>query len=412
MLHARLPVAANAEHAGQGPYPREVRDEDVSQLQEWLQHCGIPRVGPDIVHQAVDQRAHERSYHPLRNWLDSLKGKHDGKSRVGTWLTDYLGADPTENGRPTPMLNENTGEPILDKDGKLVMDESDETVTANGIEYLKFIGRMWLIAMVARVCRPGCKQDYMPVMEGDQSEFKSGVGKILADEKYFSDNLPDINRKDAEQHLAGKWLIEVAELHVYSRAQTDGFKAFLSRDTERYRRPYGREDVHEPRTCICIGTTNKGQYLQDETGNRRFLPFKTSEIKLDDLRRDREQLFAEAVKLYHEGVKWWPDRDFEKKYLAPQQKERVEPDVFTKPIAEYLDTLDEPKPGSPRTTTIIEVAVNALGCDHPSTTKAGGRGTPINRLGTRDQRRIRGVLTLFGYKPRHTEKGNIWELHG
>ena len=401
MLDAPLPLAPNAGHAG-GPYPRQVRDEDVSQLQEWLQRY-IPRVGVAVVHQAVHQRARERAYHPTRDWLDSLKG--DGQNRIDTWLTVYLGADPTAHGSPD-----------LDRDagGNPVIDDSEPTVMSNGVEYLKAIGRMWLVAMVARIYRPGCKQDHMPVLEGDQGILKSAACQVLAGTDHFSDHLPDIGRKDADQHLRGKWLVELAELWAMSRAQVDHFKSFLTRDTERYRPAYGRNDVQEPRTCVFVGTTNRDQYLQDETGNRRVWPIKCTTIDIEGLRRDRDLLFAEAVKLYRDGVQWWPDRAFEKKHIAPQQEARREPDILVKPIAEYLDTLPEPDllTLAPRTTTLNRLALDVLGYDDPAATKRGdGKGLPLARFGTREQRRISGILTGLGYKPRHTRYGNVWELY-
>jgi hypothetical protein len=348
---------------------RPLTDADICAVQSYLQWFGFRRLGKDATHDAISMHAREHAFHPVRDYLDRLRW--DGKGRLHTWLIDYFAAPSSE--------------------------------------YTEQIGTMFLIAMCARIYRPGCKLDYMMILEGSQGTLKSSACHILAG-NYFSDQLPDITNKEAFQHLRGKWLIEVAELRAYSRAAVDHFKEFLVRDTERYRPPWGRKEVHEPRQCIFIGTTNKRLYLRDETGNRRFWPIPTGEIDLEALRRDRDQLFAEAVELYRAGVPWWPDAEFEQRCIAVEQEARFEPDAWEQQIRRHLDLLHEKK------TTILQVAIGALEyeAERPLMPKnrdepQPARGTPINRLSPSDQRRIVAILTHLGWEPKRDMHGRWWQ---
>jgi predicted P-loop ATPase len=349
--------------------PRPVTDADVCEVQAWLQWFGFRKLGKSATHEAIDKHAREHSFHPVRDYLDRLKW--DGKGRLRTWLHDYLGAEQSE--------------------------------------YTEQVGMMFPIAMVARIYRPGCKVDNMIVLEGLQGMLKSTACAVLAG-GYFSDQLPDITSKEAFQHLRGKWLIEVAELRAYSRAAIDHFKEFLVRDTERYRPPWGRKEVHEPRQCVFVGTTNKPLYLRDETGNRRFWPVKTGDIDVDALRRDRDQLFAEAVQLYRAGVPWWPDSEFERQHISAEQEARFEPDAWQEPIAAFLNRLPEGDLATPKRTTVLQIAVHALDYEEElPTSRDEPRGTPINRLGPREQQRIVAILTHLGWEPKRNKHERWWQ---
>ena len=317
--------------------PRPMRDADVSQLQEWLQRGGLVKISKDLTHQAVDYRAEECAFHPVRDWLRSLQW--DGHSRLAGWLTRYFGADDTA--------------------------------------YSGAIGSMFLTAMVARVMMPGCKCDYMPVFEGPQGLQKSTACAVLGGQ-WFSDGLPDVTAgKDVSQHLAGKWLIEIAELSAMSKGEAEHLKAFISRPIERYRPSYGRKEVIQPRQCVFVGTTNKSVYLRDETGGRRFWPVRVGHLDVDALSADRVQLFAEAVKRYDTGGTWWPDRAFEAEYIRPEQDARYETDPWEETIMYYLVGKD--------TITIGEIAKEALFME-------------VSRVGTADNRRISACLTRDGWQ--------------
>jgi predicted P-loop ATPase len=348
---------------------RPVIDTDLFAVQEFLQWRGFRRLGKDATNDAISKHAREHTFHPIRDYLDRLTW--DSKPRLDTWLTECLGAEKNA--------------------------------------YTQKVGRMFLISMVARIYKPGCKVDYMMVLEGEQGLLKSSACSILAGEEYFSDQLPDVTTKDASQHLRGKWVIEVAELYTYSRAAVDHFKAFLTRQTERYRAAWGRKEAHEPRQCVFVGTTNKALYLKDATGNRRSWPIKAGNIDLDRLRNNRDQLLAEACHLYRKGTHWWPDRKFERETIREEQEARYEPDVWEEPIQRYLDRLPAPKK-----TTVLDVAIYALGYEEKPPLvspyqPSPARGTPVNRLSTNDQHRIAAVLTHLRWTPKRTMTERWWE---
>jgi len=335
---------------------RQVNDADMAVVQEYLQWQGMRRLGRDTVHQGIDVRSRECSFHPVQNYLNGLQW--DGTKRLPLWLSIYLGADHSD--------------------------------------YSMGVGKMFFISMVARIFEPGCKADHMIVLEGEQGILKSTACRTLGGE-WFSDSMPDITSgKEAQQHLRGKWLIEVAELHAMSKAEASLLKMFISRPDERYRPPYARAEVIEPRQCIFIGTTNKDEYLRDETGGRRFWPVKANTIDIEALKADRDQLFAEAVVCYRASEWWWPTADFEKRYAIPEQAKRYETDIWEDAVAHYLKLVTS--------TTIIEVAKQALNFSDK-----------IERLGTRDSNRIRAILTTLKWKPsdkRATGGKRTWERAG
>ena len=86
----------------------------------------------------------------------------------------------------------------------------------------------------------------------------------------------------------------MSELVGLSKRDVEHVKNFLSRTHDSARGVWGRKLEDQPRTCVFIGTCKRNDYLSDDTGNRRFWPVPTGKIDLDALRRDRDQLWAEA----------------------------------------------------------------------------------------------------------------------
>jgi predicted P-loop ATPase len=275
-------------------------DDDDHGLQVWLQERGIDTRNANTIASSVQFTAKEHAVHPVRDYLAALSW--DTQPRLSTWL-----------------------ERCLDANGPS--------------DYLSAVGTRFLLSAVARIRSPGCQADHVLVLEGPQGIGKSETARILAtNPDWFADDMPDIHTKDAAIQLCGKWIIELAELAAVRRAEIEGVKAFLSREVDVFRPPYGRRSVSVPRQCVFIATTNEALYLRDPTGNRRFWPVKCGCIDLDALRAERDQLWAEAVELYQAGIQWHPTQE-ESALAADEQSERVMVTELEADVAEYLDRM-------------------------------------------------------------------------
>jgi predicted P-loop ATPase len=197
-------------------------------------------------------------------------------------------------------------------------------------------GSLWAISAVARIMQPGAKVDHMLILEGPQGARKSTALKVLAGTDWFTDELAEIGSKDAAQQMRGVWVVEIAELDAIGRAEVSRIKAFLSRTVDRYRPPYERYVIDVPRQCVFAGSVNPDTYLRDETGNRRFWPVRCGTIDLDALRRDRDQLWAEAVARYRQGAIWWLQDPMLIAMADEVQAERMQSDAWEGLIERWI----------------------------------------------------------------------------
>jgi predicted P-loop ATPase len=87
---------------------------------------------------------------------------------------------------------------------------------------------------------------------------------------------------------------------------------------------------------VFVGTTNADDYLKDETGGRRFLPISCGDINREAIKRDRDQLWAEALALFEAGEPWWmTEADMEQ--AGEEQAERYQDDPWQAAIAKYIE---------------------------------------------------------------------------
>ena len=136
-------------------------------------------------------------------------------------------------------------------------------------------------------------------------------------------------------------MIEIAELDSMTRAEVSRIKAFMSRATDRFRPPYGKQVIESPRQCVFAGSVNHSTYLRDETGGRRFWPVRCGEIDVDALARDRNQLWAEAVSQYRAGEVWWLETRELIQEAEQQQSDRYEEDPWQSLIAAWVEDPQE-----------------------------------------------------------------------
>lgn len=291
-------------------------DHDDRLLCEWMQRKHIFVTVPVCV-EAIFTVAKERSYHPVQEYLSGLKW--DRMSRLNSWLHKYLGAEDSE--------------------------------------YHSAVGKRWMISGIARIMAPGpdCKADCTLVLQGLQGTGKSSALQLLAGGKWFTDEVRRLGTKDAAMGLSGRWIVELAELSALGDVTLETVKAFLSQTMDRYRPPYGRYVTDNVRQCIFAATTNKENFLKDETGDRRWWPVKTGVLDLVGLKRDRDQLWAEAYELYRAGHAWWLDTSELRRLAEKAQAERFDEDPWEASILRWMERK------KPTELTVEEVLKGAIG---------------------------------------------------
>ena len=199
------------------------------------------------------------------------------------------------------------------------------------------------MACVARVITPGVKFDHVLTLVGPQGAGKSTLLAKLGGQ-WFNDsfNFSMLHSKEAFELLRGNWIIEIAELSGFRRAEVEAAKQFLSKQSDSFRPAYGRNVIEQPRQCVFFGSTNNHDFLRDSTGGRRFWPVEVFPEKAskDVFKLDQEtvnQIWAEAYEYYLDSESLHLDPETEKT-AREHQELHFEKDDRTGIIQKYLDT--------------------------------------------------------------------------
>jgi predicted P-loop ATPase len=326
----------------------------------WFQRSDYGKLGlspkPTMVRDCIKTAAFANSYDPLRDHLEALTW--DGKARADSFLETYFGAE---------------GDP----------------------RYLRAVGSKWLISAVARAMRPGEKVDTVLILEGLQGLGKSSAFRALG-VNWFSDTAIDITNKDSWSLASQFWILEFAEVKDVRRADTETLKAFLSRNEDTYRPPYGRVNIKVPRRAVFVGTTNAAEYLKhDPTGYRRYWPVKCAKVDLVSLRRDVPQLWAEAVMRFNKGEHWWLN-DEEAEIAKSIVLERAEDPHESRQEMVMRWLLQMPVDKRPAEVNLIDVEQGAFQMSPNQIATGGGL-----------ERFLGETLRRLGFKPRITQASGV-----
>lgn len=244
----------------------------------------------------------ERTYNPVMEYMEEAAKNWDGRQRINRMFQVYLGADD--------------------------------------IELVSKIAEMWLVGAVAKVYDPYVKFDYVLDLVGGQ-----GVGKTSLLQKlggnWYTDAVTDFSNKDNYDIMLKSLIVNDDEMVASNRMSFAETKAFISKTSLRFRKPYMKRTEEFAKNFVLARTTNQKEYLKDKTGERRFLPIMVNaeKQKKHPMEIDPEtikQIWGEAVTIFKNGASLMFDEETEKE-LNVYRERFMYRDEVEQQVLEYLD---------------------------------------------------------------------------
>ncbi len=309
-----------------------------------------------VIDETVAMVCYENTFHPVQAYLNRLTW--DGVDRLSDFLPKYC--------------------------------------KTNDGAYERAVGVRWFVGAVSRVLVPGSQVDQMLILEGSQGLGKSNMARILAGDWYLGGLGSLSSGNESEELLRGKWIVEIAELNSFKKAEMSRIKDFVTKTNDTYREKYARRATDFRRQCVFIGTTNESHFLRDEE-NRRFWPVTCrGSFDNDALLRDRDQLWAQATHLFNKGhPSFLETRELQDLARSHAQKYAIV-DPWKYSVAEYVNGMN------PTGRSIDETDVLSVYCE-------GLRGSARSAQ-PYDMARICIILKTLGWVegPQINSKRTIW----
>jgi predicted P-loop ATPase len=274
-------------------------DNDVNLIRAWFEYHG-KKLNKDDVRAAIETVARRNSFDPRVQYLKSV-----------TWDT-------------APRLDRVLPEYFATKDSP----------------YERAVGPKWFISLVARAMTPGCQSDCTLVLEGLPGKRKTSAFRdgLLPDPSWYAETSCGVDSKDFYENLRGVWIQAFDELDTLSRGAVARVNSMLTATRDRYRQSYGHYSDDFPRTCGFCGSTNAEKYALNEAMSRRLWPVRVLHLlDVDKIKRDRDQLWAEAFARWQQGELWYVNDPQAHALCEEERSERlVVADAWEEQIAEWI----------------------------------------------------------------------------
>ncbi|SUX47425.1 VapE domain-containing protein [Chryseobacterium indoltheticum] len=183
-------------------------------------------------------------------------------------------------------------------------------VRTNDSEAFRYHLEKWLTRAV--LC--ALKKDYVNKQCLVLASSKQNTGKttflrfLIPDglRGYYSENVTV--DKDGIIAICKNFILNADELAVLSKPDVNTLKSFISMGGAKVRVPYGRKPENMDRICSFVASTNRTDFLTDETGSVRWLVFEVYSIDFAYAEEiDIDKVWAQA---YHNA--------FERKNYQPE----------------------------------------------------------------------------------------------
>lgn len=255
-----------------------------------------------------------KEYHPLKEYLDGLP-PWDGE-------TDYIG-------RLAAMVHvkESPHSP-LQQDKSRERNDLSETP----VRFADILKR-WMVSMIAAALNETVVNQVILTLIGRQGSYKTSFMQHILppvlSEYYTTKSNSSRMTKDDLFTMTENLVINLEEIDTMPTSELNQLKAMV---TQRYvdeRRAYGRNKVHLPHVASFVATGNNLQFLTDDTGNRRWLPFEVEDIDSPwEADIPYEGIYSQTYALYQDinFRYWFTDKEIQQLRGHVQQFEVPRPE--------------------------------------------------------------------------------------